>query len=154
LESQGRSRSSFQSRYGMCQRSHRDRIHQTRSTALSHDERNIRRTPQTWWAADQTIEWDDPKLGRLRQPWSRQKIFNEQQEGEIKKKVEAEPKNLNSVQNEIEKRWGVKVSKDTIKRILKNKKMRWKRMRRVPGDKPDEKLYKRKVKALAQLKRL
>jgi transposase len=82
----------------------------------------------------------------------RKKIFNEEQSLAIKKMVEAEPKNLNNVKNSIEKKWGIQVSKDTIKRTIKEQNMTWKRMRRVSGKKPSPKLYEHKLKALVKLK--
>jgi len=82
----------------------------------------------------------------------RKNILNEAQVTKIKEWVEAEPKNLNNVKNKIKEEWKITISKDTIKRTLKKQKMKWKRLRRVPGKKPEPKLYEHKLKAIEKLK--
>ena len=48
--------------------------------------------------------------------------LGKEQEKQVKEWVKEEPKSLKSVQSKIEKEWGIKVSKDTIKRIIKKSK--------------------------------
>jgi len=63
------------------------------------------------------------------------------------------PKNLNTVLEKIKEAWGIKISKDTIKRILKSLEMSWRRVRKVVGGQPDPIEYKAKKEALEELKR-
>jgi len=44
--------------------------------------------------------------------------------------VKSEPKSLNKVRSEINRMWGIDISKETIKRIVKKLNMIWKRMKR------------------------
>lgn len=61
---------------------------------------------------------------------------------------------MSVVQEKIEKKWGIKTSKDTIKRIIKGLKMKWKRMRGAVGGKPKKEVYERKKKILEALENL
>lgn len=87
-----------------------------------------RKTIFNWFTA-----WDNYQLvglynqkGRGRKP-----KLKEEQEVQVKAWVKEEPKKLDKVKEKIEKEWGIKVSKDTIKRIVKKKGMRWKRVRKM-----------------------
>lgn len=94
-----------------------------------------RKTIYNWFT-----RWEDQGLlglydqkGRGRKP-----KFNQEQEEQIKEWAKTEPKNLKKVLEKVNKDWGIKTSKDTIKRILKKLGMRWKRLRRGIAKKPDE----------------
>jgi transposase len=56
----------------------------------------------------------------------------------VKEWVKAEPKALNKIRSKIHKTWGIEVSKDTIKRIIKKWNLTWKRMKRGMSKSPDE----------------
>lgn len=81
----------------------------------------------------------------------RKKIFNEEQQKIIIEWVKETPKNLGLVQGKIKKQWGIIVSKDTIKRVIKFVQMGWYRIRRRVGGKPEPKILIRKVKELEKL---
>jgi transposase len=59
--------------------------------------------------------------------------------------------NSKRVLQTIEEEWKIKVSKDTIKRVIKSLSMSWRRVRRVVGGKPDEQEYKEKQEQLTEL---
>ena len=61
------------------------------------------------------------------------------------------PKQLKRVLQTIEEEWKIKVSKDTIKRVIKSLSMSWRRVRRVVGGEPDEQEYKEKQEQLTKL---
>ncbi len=50
----------------------------------------------------------------------RKQIFNNQPKDQIKEWVKSTPKNLQRLPNKIHKKWGIKASKDTIKRVIKS----------------------------------
>lgn len=52
----------------------------------------------------------------------------------------------------MKKTWGITVSKDTIKRIIKKFEMKWKRMKRGVGGKPQDWEYEIKIPRLTELK--
>ena len=82
----------------------------------------------------------------------RKKLFDEEQQEQIKEWTKENPKQLNVVQNKAEKEWGIKASKDTIKRVLKSSNFTWHRIRKVLGGKPDETEYQEKSELLEELK--
>ena len=84
----------------------------------------------------------------------RKGIFNEKQKEQIKQWSKHHNRNLKPVIEKVKKTWGIKTSKDTIKRILKSFKMKWKRLRRIVGGQPEPELYERKKKILEALKKL
>ena len=84
----------------------------------------------------------------------RKKLFNESQQKNIKEWVKQTPKNLGIVQEKIKQEWDIVTSKDTIKRVIKCLGMKWKRMRRRVGGKPDKEVYERKKQLLKALKKL
>lgn len=73
------------------------------------------------------------RTGRGRKP-----KLTEEQQSEVINLVRSEPKSLKKVQIEIQNNWEIKVSKDTIKRIIKKTGMRWKRMKRGLTKSPEE----------------
>ena len=100
--------------------------------------------------------WSKEKLVGLynRKGRGRKKIFNKQQEQQIKQWVKQSPRNLKKVINKIKEEWGIETSKDTVKRILKCLGMKWKRLRKVVGSQPEPVSYERKRKILKALQNL
>lgn len=82
----------------------------------------------------------------------RNKTFDSAQEEQIKDWVKYTPKNLDKVQEKIKKQWQIKVSKKTIKRVIKSIKMGWHRIKRKVGGEPCPGFYQRKVEELKELK--
>lgn len=99
--------------------------------------------------------WECSQLAGLynRPGRGRKKIFNEFQEKQIKAWVKSSPKDLSQVQTKCEGRWRKKVSKKTIKRIIKRAGMGWYRIRRKPGGQPLPSFYEKKIKELSSLKK-
>ena len=76
-----------------------------------------RKTIYNWF----TLWKDEGILGLYNnQGRGRKPKFKLEQKEEIKQWVKSEPKALNKVMIKIEKKWKIKVSKETIKRILKS----------------------------------
>ncbi|MFM8005061.1 MAG: IS630 family transposase, partial [Dolichospermum sp.] len=65
------------------------------------------------------------QTGRGRKP-----TFNEEQKQKIKSWVKLYPKDLKKVLAQIKEEWGITVSKDTIKRVLRSLIMTWRRFQR------------------------
>ena len=84
----------------------------------------------------------------------RKKIFNARQQEIIQEWVKETPKNIRLVQERIHTQWGIKASKDTIKRVIKFIKMGWYRIKRRVGVEPVPEFYTRKVKELEKLRQL
>jgi len=63
------------------------------------------------------------------------------------------PENLNKIIASVKEKFDIVVSKSTIKRILKEFGMSWRRIRRRPEKKPDAKKYEQKKEALKTLKK-
>ncbi|MGB6300402.1 MAG: IS630 family transposase [Rivularia sp. (in: cyanobacteria)] len=82
----------------------------------------------------------------------RKTIFNINQQKVIKEWVKETPKNLEKVQDRIEKEWGILASKDTIKRVLKIASMGWYRIKRIVGGVPIPAFYDKKYQELQKLK--
>lgn len=82
------------------------------------------------------------------------KIFNIEQEEKIKEWVEQEPRQLKKVLQKIKEEWGIIVSGETIKRILKRLSMSWHRMRREVGGQPDPREYEEKKAQIEEFQRL
>jgi len=73
------------------------------------------------------------------------------QEKEIIGIVKKTPRSLNQVLTEIEKRWGIKISKSTLKKLCKKANLSWKRVRKsLRGKRNDEEFYA----ALKEIKNL
>ncbi|MBW4457126.1 MAG: IS630 family transposase [Nostoc indistinguendum CM1-VF10] len=100
-------------------------------------------------------DWEEYRLlGLYNRPGrGRKPILNELQELQIKEWVKQSPKNLKKVLAQIEELWGVRVSKDTVKRILKNFEMTWRRFKRGLAGQPDPLEYKEKQEELTVLKK-
>lgn len=110
-----------------------------------------RKTIYNWltaWETGKLIGLYD-EVGRGRKP-----TFTSVQQAEIRAWVKAEPRNLKLVLNKIKEKWGIKVSKDTVKRVLKSLGMTWRRIRKVVAGTPDEQDYQDKCQHLEDLKRL
>lgn len=99
--------------------------------------------------------WECSQLAGLynRPGRGRKKTFNEPQEKQIKAWVKSSPKDLSQVQKKCEGRWKKKVSKKTIKRIIKRTGMRWYRIRKKPAGEPLTSFYEQKIKELSLLKK-
>ena len=60
----------------------------------------------------------------------RRKILSSDKETEVVDLIKASPRSLNKVLAEIQKRWGIKLSKSTLKRLSKKARLSWKRVRK------------------------
>ena len=78
-----------------------------------------RKTIHNWFVA-----WESQKLVGLcdRTGRGRKPTFTPEQQEQIKQWVNESPKQLKRVLQNIEEEWKIKVSKDTIKRVLRNEK--------------------------------
>lgn len=108
-----------------------------------------RRTLQYWYK-----KWEEEKLVGLYDQTGRGRKtkLKEEQREQVREWVKQEPKNLKRVIEKIQKEWGVDVSKDTVKRILKKFEMRWKRMKRGVNGEPLSWEYEIKVEKILELK--
>ncbi len=107
-----------------------------------------RKTIYNWFT-----KWEDEKVvglynnpGRGRKP-----KLNEEQKEQIKVWAKKEPKTLLRIVEKAKKEWGIILSKDTIKRIIKKLQMRWKRMKRGLSKEPDEWEIEVKIPVLTEL---
>lgn len=107
-----------------------------------------RKTIYNWFT-----KWEDEKIvglynnpGRGRKP-----KLNESQKEQVKAWAKQEPKTLLRVVEKAQKEWGITLSKDTIKRVIKKLEMRWKRMKRGLSKKPDEWEVEVKIPVLTKL---
>lgn len=82
----------------------------------------------------------------------RKQKLNQEQQLQVKEWVKSNPKNLNQTCIKVAETWGITLSKDTIKRIIKKQKMNWKRMKRGLSGKPDEWELEVKIPKLLELK--
>ena len=98
--------------------------------------------------------WDSSSLaGLYNNPGrGRKRLFNINQEKLIKEWVKETPKDLEKVQDRIQKEWGIPASKDTIKRVVKIAGMGWYRIKRRVGGSPLPEFYDKKIKELERLK--
>lgn len=95
-------------------------------------------------------DWEDNRLIGLynRTGQGRKPRFNEAQKQQIKVWVKSAPKDLKKVLVRIKEEWGITVSKDTVKRVLKSLIMTWRRFKRGLVGEPDPLEYKEKKKNL------
>ena len=107
-----------------------------------------RKTIYNWFT-----KWEDEKIvglynnpGRGRKP-----KLNESQKEQVKAWAKKEPKTLSRVVEKAQKEWGISLSKDTIKRIIKKLEMRWKRMKRGLSKEADEWELEVKIPVLTKL---
>jgi transposase len=82
------------------------------------------------------------------------RTFNPEQESTIREWAKQEPRQLKKVLQKVKEEWGIGVSTETIKRIIRKFSMSWHRMRRDVGGEPDPVVYKEKQAQLEELKRL
>jgi transposase len=108
-----------------------------------------RKTLYNWFT-----RWEDSRLlglydqkGRGRKP-----RLNQEQEQQAKAWVKLDPKNSKRTLLKIEKEGEIKISKDTLKRIIKKLNMKWKRMKRGTSKNPDEWELEVKIPMLLELK--
>ncbi len=62
--------------------------------------------------------------------------------------VEETPRSLKHVLAEMEERWGIRLSKSTLKRLCKKAKLSWKRVRKSLRSKRDDKAFANAVEAI------
>jgi len=97
--------------------------------------------------------WEhDGICGLLDKPGrGRRKILSPDKETEVVNLIKASPRSLNKVLVEIQNRWGIKLSKSTLKGLCKKAKLSWKRVRKsLRGKRDDEKF----AEALETIKNL
>lgn len=110
-----------------------------------------RRTVYNWfnrWESEGVLGLYD-RSGR-----GRKRIFNPEQEAEIRGWTKEEPRQLKKVLQKIKNKWEIETSTKTIKRILKSLSMSWHRMRRGVRGEPDPIEYAEKRAKLEEFKRL
>ncbi len=109
-----------------------------------------RKTIYTWFDA-----WETQRLVGLydRPGRGRKATFSDDEKEQIREWAKASPKNLNTVLAKIKATWKVRVSKTTLKRILKSFSMSWRRLRRLLAGKPDPVEYEAKQQQLEEFKR-
>lgn len=107
-----------------------------------------RKTIYNWFT-----KWEDEKVVGLynHQGRGRKSKLNEQQKEQVKAWAKQEPKQLLKTVEKAKKQWGITLSKDTIKRIIKKLQMRWKRMKRGLSKEPDEWELEVKLPVLTEL---
>ncbi|MBO1352112.1 MAG: helix-turn-helix domain-containing protein [Hormoscilla sp. GUM202] len=79
--------------------------------------------------------WEELNLVGLydRKGRGRKPKFNSEQKEQIVAWTKEYPKKISLVKEKAKQNWNVSVSKDTIKRILKNENMSWRRIRKRVG---------------------
>ncbi len=108
-----------------------------------------RKTLYTW-----LTRWEDERLVGLydRAGRGRKSKLNDEQKQQIRAWVQAEPKNLKKVLRQVQAEWGISISKDTLKRVLKQFEISWRRMKRGLAGEPDDWELEVKLERLNQLK--
>jgi transposase len=108
-----------------------------------------RKTLYTW-----LTRWEDERLVGLydRAGRGRKSKLNDEQKQQIRAWVQAEPKNLKKVLSQVQAEWGISISKDTLKRVLKQFEISWRRMKRGLAGEPDDWELEVKLERLNQLK--
>jgi len=84
----------------------------------------------------------------------RKAIFDDDQKAQIKRWAKLYPRQLKRIVAKVEETWGITVSTQTIKRVLKSLRMSWHRFRRRLGGRPNPQIYAQKQFALEVLKQL
>lgn len=112
---------------------------------------NVSRLTITNWFND----WDNLSLVGLydQKGRGRKSKLNEHQKEQVKKWTKSNSKNLEMVKKKILQEWGIEVSIDTIKRVLKFLNMNWHRIKRGVGGEPDPREYKIKKEELEDFKK-
>ncbi len=128
---------------------------------LSYEGKTIAELIEIFQVSRNTIynwmnDWEKHRLVGLynRPGQGRKPTFNQAQKQQIKAWVKQSPKDLKKVVARLQKEWGITVSKDTVKRVLKSLFMRWKRFQRGLAGESDPLEYKEKKLALTKLKQL
>ena len=100
--------------------------------------------------------WNDRGLVGLydRPGRGRNPKLNDEQKAQVQEWAKASPRNLKPVIEKIKATWTITISLDTLKRILKELKMTWRRMRRVCAKTPPTAEYAHKRSMLEILKDL
>jgi transposase len=108
-----------------------------------------RRTIHYWFEA-----WEDHKLVGLydRPGRGRKSTFTPEQKEQIRQWAKEYPNQLQRVLQQIDKQWDIRVSKDTVKRVLKGFAFSWRRVRRVVAGQPDAAEFQAKQQQLEVLK--
>ena len=108
-----------------------------------------RKTLYTW-----LTRWEDERLVGLydRAGRGRKSKLNDEQKQQIRAWVQAEPKNLKKVLSQVQAEWEISISKDTLKRVLKQFEMSWRRLKRGLAGEPGEWELEVKLERLNQLK--
>jgi transposase len=108
-----------------------------------------RETVYNWFDA-----WEEERfIGLYDRPGrGRKSTFTPEQQEQIRSWAKESPKALRSVLERIEAEWKIRVSLDTVKRVLKSFAMRWRRARRIVAGEPDAEVYALKQKQLIELK--
>lgn len=143
--------------------SRRSKYYQVRNRAnciiLSYQGFSIKLLMKLFGVSRKTIynwltRWEERRLvglynetGRGRKP-----KFNQEQKEQILDWVKEEPKRLTKTLINIQNKWKIDVSKETIIRIIKKLKMTWKRMKRGLRKKPEKWELEVKLPRLAELK--
>lgn len=115
---------------------------------LSHIFKVDRITIYNWfnaWESDHFSGLYDKK-GRGRHP-----KLNTDQRDRIREWVKEHPKNLNKIIGLVRDEFGLDVSKDRIKRVLKALPFSWHRIRKIVKVKPDSQVYEDRKAALEKL---
>ena len=101
-------------------------------------------------------DWEKYNLAGLynRKGRGRKSLLNQEQQEILKQWVKENPKNLEKVREKVEKEWSIKISKDTIKRIIKEMKMGWYRLKRRVKGNPEPEDYQQKKEELEKLQKL
>lgn len=116
------------------------------SKIVDLDRDTVSRVIDNWNSEGINGLYDNKRSGRP-------KFFSENEEKDIIKKIENNPKNLKNVTAEIIQETGKKSSVHTVKRVLKRNNKVWKRMKRALAKKPDEALFNKAYNDLDMLKK-
>jgi len=107
------------------------------------------RTIYTWldlWGERGFVGLYDRK-GRGRKP-----KLNDDQQRQVKEWAEEYPKNLRKIVALVRETYGVSVSRQTVKRILRSFNFSWRRIRKEPKGEPDPEEYTQKKEELKKLR--
>ena len=107
-------------------------------------------TIYTWFNA-----WECRGVAGLydRKGKGRKPKLNAKQKEQIKAWAEAFPKNLGKICALSQEVFGISVSRDTVKRVLKSFRFSWRRIRRKVKGEPDPEVYQTKLQELEKLRR-
>ena len=102
------------------------------------------------YLAHQLESWKEQGLGGLidKPRPGRPSELSVVQETEVIEMVEKTPRSLKQVLAEIEKRWNIRLSKSTLKRLCKKTGLSWKRVRKSLRSKRDDEAFSKAVEAI------